>query len=252
MEHMLARRSLLTLLCSAAAVPAVVPPAAAEPAAESLAASPEDQRLRSDWPYLARYRDQNRELKASGARVDVVFLGDSITEGWLQKAPAFFSAGRICRGISGQTTPQLLLRFRQDVIDLQPHAVHIMAGTNDIAGNTGPSTLKMIQDNFLGMSEIAIANGVHLILASIPPASDFPWRPGLATVAPIGAMNAWLKDHATHTRATYADYSAVLSDGNGAMRDGLSFDHVHPTEAGYAAMGPVAEAALRRALSARR
>jgi lysophospholipase L1-like esterase len=246
MEHMFARRSLLALLCTGAAVPAVVPPCAAE----SAAASPEDQRLRSDWPYLARYRDQNRELKASGARVDVVFLGDSITEGWLQKAPTFFGAGRVCRGISGQTTPQLLLRFRQDVIDLQPRAVHIMAGTNDIAGNTGPSTLKMIQDNFLGMSEIAIANGVHLILASIPPASEFPWLPGLETVAPIGAMNAWLKDHATRTRATFADYFAVLADGNGAMRDGMSFDHVHPTEAGYAAMGPVAEAALRRALSA--
>src|SRR3984957_15423157 len=166
MEHRFARRSLLTLLCSAAAAPSLVTPCAAE----SAAASPEDQRLRSDWPYLARYRDQNGELKASGARVDVVFLGDSITEGWLQKAPAFFSAGRICRGISGQTTPQMLLRFRQDVIDLQPRAVHIMAGTNDTAGNTGPSTLKMIQDNFLGMSEIAIANGVQPVHEAGTPA----------------------------------------------------------------------------------
>jgi lysophospholipase L1-like esterase len=243
MVNTVARRSLLTLLCTAAAVPAAVPADAAP--------SPEEQRLRSDWPYLARYRDENRELKATAARIDAVFLGDSITEGWLQKAPAFFSAGRVCRGIGGQTTPQLLLRFRQDVIDLQPRAVHIMAGTNDIAGNTGPSTLKMIQDNFMGMTEIAMANGVHLILASIPPASDFPWRPGLQTVAPISAMNAWIKDHAARTHATFADYSAVLSDGNGAMREGLSFDHVHPTEAGYAAMAPVAEAALRRALSAR-
>ena len=116
----------------------------------------------------------SEQLRATGTRIDAVFLGDSITEGWLQKAPAFFSAGRVCRGIGGQTTPQLLLRFRQDVIDLRPRAVHIMAGTNDIAGNTGPSTLKMIQDNFMGMTEIAMANGVHLILASIPPASDFP------------------------------------------------------------------------------
>jgi lysophospholipase L1-like esterase len=237
-----ARRSVLTLLCTAASVPALLPAGAAE--------SPEEQRLHSDWPNLARYRDQNRELKSSGSRIDVVFLGDSITEGWLQKAPAFFGDGRVCRGISGQTTPQLLLRFRQDVIDLQPRAVHIMAGTNDIAGNTGPSTLKMIQDNFLGMTEIAKANRVQLIFASIPPASDFPWRPGLETVTPIGAMNAWLKDHAVRTRATYADYVAVLSDGQGAMREGLSFDHVHPTEAGYAAMRPVAEAALRRALGA--
>jgi lysophospholipase L1-like esterase len=242
MGHRFARRSVLTLLCTAASVPALLPAGVAE--------SPEDERLHTDWPYLARYRDQNRELRASGARIDAVFLGDSITEGWLQKVPAFFSAGRICRGISGQTTPQLLLRFRQDVIDLQPRAVHIMAGTNDIAGNTGASTLKMIQDNFLGMTEIAMANRVHLIFASIPPASDFPWRPGLETVTPIGAMNAWIKDHAARTHATYADYFAALSDGNGAMRDGLSFDHVHPTEAGYAAMRPVAEAALRRALSA--
>jgi lysophospholipase L1-like esterase len=242
MGHRLARRSVLTLLCTAAGAPAWLPADAAE--------SPDEERLHCDWAYLARYRDQNRELKVSGSRIDAVFLGDSITEGWLQKAPAFFTAGRVCRGISGQTTPQLLLRFRQDVIDLQPRVVHIMAGTNDIAGNTGPSTLKMIQDNFLGMSEIALANRVRLILASIPPASDFPWRPGLETVTPIGAMNAWLKEHATRARATYADYFAVLSDGQGAMRDGLASDHVHPTEAGYAAMRPVAEAALRRALSA--
>jgi lysophospholipase L1-like esterase len=242
MDLRITRRSVVTLACTAAAVPALLPAGAAE--------SPEEERLHSDWPYLARYRDQNHELKASGTRTDVVFLGDSITEGWRQKAPAFFGAGRVCRGIGGQTTPQLLLRFHQDVIDLQPRAVHIMAGTNDIAGNTGPSTLKMMQDNFLGMTEIALANRVQLIFASIPPASDFPWRPGLDTVTPIGAMNAWLKYHAARTRATYADYVAVLSDGQGAMREGLSFDHVHPTEAGYAAMRPVAEAALRRALSA--
>lgn len=242
MHHRLGRRSVLTLLCTGAAVPALLPAGAAE--------SPEEERLHSDWPYLSRYRDQNRELKARGARTEVVFLGDSITEGWLQKAPAFFSAGRICRGIGGQTTPQLLLRFRQDVIDLQPRAVHIMAGTNDIAGNTGPSTLQMIQDNFLGMAEIAMANRVHLILASIPPASDFPWRPGVETIAPIGAMNAWIRQQAMRLRATYADYFAALSDGQGAMRDGMSSDHVHPTEPGYAAMRPVAEAALRSALTA--
>jgi lysophospholipase L1-like esterase len=246
MGHRSARRSLLTLLYGAAAVPAL----ALAPAPAETVESPEQERLRSDWPYLARYRDQNRELKASGTRIETVFLGDSITEGWLQKAPAFFTSGRICRGISGQTTPQLLLRFRQDVIDLRPRAVHIMAGTNDIAGNTGPSTLKMIQDNFLSMTEIALANRVHLIFASIPPASDFPWRPGLQTISPIAAMNAWIKDFAARTHATYADYFAVLSDGDGAMRDGLSYDHVHPTETGYAVMRPVAEAALRRALRA--
>ena len=242
MQRTLARRSLLKTLCSAVGAAALLPVGAAQ--------SPEDERLHSDWPYLARYRDQNLQLKSSGVRIDAVFMGDSITEGWLQKAPAFFIPGRLCRGIGGQTTPQMLLRFRQDVIDLQPRVVHIMAGTNDIAGNTGPSTLKMIQDNFMGMTEIAMANKVHLIFASIPPASDYPWRPGLDTVTPIAALNAWMMAQARRLQATYADYFAVMADGKGGMLDGLSSDHVHPTEAGYAAMRPVAEAALVRALHA--
>jgi len=243
MQRTLARRSLLKTLCSAVGAAALLPVGAAQ--------SPEDERLHSDWPYLARYRDQNLQLKTSGMRIDAVFMGDSITEGWLQKAPAFFIPGRICRGIGGQTTPQMLLRFRQDVIDLQPRVVHIMAGTNDIAGNTGPSTLKMTQDNFLCMSEIAMANKVHLIFASIPPASDYPWRPGLDTVTPIAALNTWMMAQAQRLQATYADYFAVMADGKGGMLDGLSSDHVHPTEAGYATMRPVAEAALARALRAR-
>jgi lysophospholipase L1-like esterase len=238
-----ARRSLLMSLWAGAGVAALAPARAGDLA--------EEGRLHSDWPYLARYREQNRELTASGTRVDAVFLGDSITEGWLSRAPAFFIRGRVCRGISAQTTPQMLLRFRQDVIELQPRIVHIMAGTNDIAGNTGPSSLKMIQDNFLCMTEIAIANKVHLIFASIPPASDYPWRPGLDTVTPIAALNGWLKEHAQRVRATYADYFAAMAGGNGGMRAGLSYDHVHPTEEGYAVMRPVAEAALLRASNAR-
>jgi lysophospholipase L1-like esterase len=244
MPHTFARRSVLVGLCAGAGAAALAPAGADE--------SPEEERLHSDWPNLARYRDQNRELKASGAKVDAVFLGDSITEGWWSKAPQFFIPGRVCRGIGGQTTPQMLLRFRQDVIELQPRIVHIMAGTNDIAGNTGPSTLQMTQDNFLCMTEIAMANRVRMIFASVPPASDYPWRPGLDTVAPIAALNAWLKDHAKRVHATYADYFAVMTDGKGGMRDGLSTDHVHPTEAGYAAMRPLAEAALLRASNARR
>jgi lysophospholipase L1-like esterase len=242
-----ARRSLLMSLGAAAGAAgalALTPARAAD--------SPEDERWHTDWPYLARYRDENLQLAAGGAQVDAVFLGDSITEGWLSKVPAFFTAGRVCRGIGGQTTPQMLLRFRQDVIDLKPRIVHIMAGTNDIAGNTGASSLKMIQDNFLCMTEIAIANSVHLIFASVPPASDYPWRPGLDSVTPIAALNAWLKDHARRIQATYADYFSALSDGNAGMRDGLSSDHVHPTAAGYALMRPVAEAALRQASRARR
>jgi lysophospholipase L1-like esterase len=244
MPHSFARRSLLMGLGGAAGTLALTPAEAAD--------SSEDERLNTDWPNLARYRAENLLLIASSERVNAVFLGDSITEGWLSKAPALFTAGRVCRGIGGQTTPQMLLRFRQDVIDLKPRIVHIMAGTNDIAGNTGRSTLKMTQDNFLCMTEIAIANSVHAIFASIPPASDYPWRPGLDTVTLIAALNAWLKDHARRIQATYADYFSVLSDGNGGMRDGLSSDHVHPTEAGYAVMRPVAEAALLQASHARR
>jgi lysophospholipase L1-like esterase len=247
MPDTFARRSLLLGMGATAGALALTPANAAN-AADAAA----EERLHSDWPFLERYGDQNRELQARGLAVDAVFMGDSITEGWLSKAPAFFRPGRVCRGIGGQTTPQMLLRFRQDVIELKPRMVHIMAGTNDIAGNTGPSTLKMTQDNFLCMTEIAMANHVHLIFASIPPASDYPWRPGLDTVTPIAALNAWLKDHARRVHATYADYFAVMSDGNGGMRDGLSSDHVHPTEVGYAVMGPLAEAALRRASDARR
>jgi lysophospholipase L1-like esterase len=206
--------------------------------------SPEEERLHTDWPDLGRYRRDNARLLASGEPVDIVFMGDSITEGWIAKMPDFFTRGRISRGISGQTTPQMLLRFRQDVIRLQPRAVHIMAGTNDIAGNTGPSTPEMTQDNFLSMAEIASANSVRLILASIPPAADFPWRPGLNTADPIMKLNAWLKEHAAKIGAIYADYHGAMSDGNGGMRPGLSYDHVHPSEEGYSVMRPVAEAAI--------
>ena len=207
-----------------------------------------EERLHSDWPWLGRFRDDNARLIASGARVETVFMGDSITAGWLDNAPELFTPGRICRGISGQTSPQMLLRFHADVIDLKPRAVHLMCGTNDIAGNTGPSTLRMIQDNVRAMREIAAANGVRFIIASIPPSAGFPWRPGLATIEPIAAMNAWLADFARRSRAVYADYFAVLTDGRGDIRPELASDHVHPTAAGYAVMRPVAEAAISRAL----
>ncbi len=218
-------------------------------ATPSAGATSPDERLRSDWPFLQRYAEENSRLLASGQRVDIIFLGDSITEGWLAKSPAFFTPGRVCRGIGGQTTPQMLVRFHQDVIRLRPRAVHIMAGTNDIAGNTGPATLEMMQDNLSAMIEIATAHGIHLILASIPPAADFPWRPGVPTVAPIVACNAWLKSEAKRIGCSYADYFAAMADSTGAMREGLSYDHVHPTEQGYAVMQPVAETAIAAVLT---
>jgi lysophospholipase L1-like esterase len=235
------RRAMLALAASAGAVAAPVPARAQSP----------EERLHTDWAYLSRYRNENDALVASGARIGAVFMGDSITEGWVQKAPAFFTAGRLGRGISGQTTPQMLVRFRQDVIRLEPRIVHVMAGTNDIAGNTGPMSAAMTLDNLKSMTEIAQANGVRVIIASIPPAAGFHWRPGLETAEPIMALNRWLHEYAASAGAVYADYHAAMSDGRGGMREGLAYDGVHPSEAGYAAMAPVAERALAAAASLR-
>ncbi|HLY59062.1 MAG TPA: GDSL-type esterase/lipase family protein [Stellaceae bacterium] len=208
---------------------------------------PENVRLREDWAFLARYRDDNALLVASGRAVDCVFMGDSITEGWLAKRPGFFTPGLVCRGIGGQTTPQMLVRFRADVVQLKPVSVHIMAGTNDIAGNTGPMTEAETKANLMSMAELAQTSGLRVVLASIPPAARFPWRPGLETVKPIRAINAWLRSSAAEIGAIFADYHAVLADENGGMRPGYAVDEVHPTEAGYAAMEPVARAAIAQA-----
>lgn len=208
-----------------------------------------NQRLSTDWPYLVRYRDANARLVPTPGQPRIVFMGDSITENWASLAGDFFTPGRIGRGISGQTTPQMLLRFRQDVIDLHPDVVQIMGGTNDIAGNTGPMTPEETQDNIRSMVELAHAHGIRVILASIPPADQFPWKPGADVADKIVAMNAWIKGYAARSDCVYADYwSALKADDGRGMRAGLSSDHVHPTKAGYAVMAPVAEAAIQRAL----
>jgi len=208
-----------------------------------------NNRLGTDWPYLARYRADNAKLMPTPKHPRVVFMGDSITENWVNRSGDFFTAGRIGRGISGQTTPQMLVRFRQDVIDLHPVVVHIMAGTNDIAGNTGPMTPEETQGNIKSMVELAHAHGIRVILASVPPADKFPWKPDVEVADKVVAMNAWLKAYAARSGCVYADYwSALKGDGLG-MREGLSSDHVHPTAAGYQVMAPVAEAAIKRALA---
>ena len=223
-------------------------------AATTAFADPTEEQCRAalvphmDFPQLARYRDENARLLQSGAPVDAVFMGDSITEGWKDKRPGFFTNGRVDRGISGQTTPQMVLRMMADVVDLKPRAVHIMAGTNDVAGNTGPMTSKMTEDNFRMMSDIARAHGIAVLIASIPPAASFPWRPGLETRRPIAEINRWLKSFAAATGATWVDYWPVLDDGTGAMKPGLASDGVHPTEAGYDAMATVIEPILARSL----
>jgi lysophospholipase L1-like esterase len=201
--------------------------------------------LLTDWAWLARYRAENEKLIASGAKVDAVFLGDSITEGWARTDPDFFSKGNVGRGISAQTTPQLLVRMHSDVIALKPRVVHIMAGTNDIAQNTGPMTPQDSQNNVMAMCEIAKAHKLRIVLGAVPPASKYWWKPEAQPKAAALAMNEWLRAYAKQIGARYADYAAVLTGSGGAVKPEFAKDEVHPTPAGYAAMRPVAEAALR-------
>src|SRR5206468_10744884 len=192
------------------------------------------------------YADDNEKLLASKVPVDIVFMGDSITEGWMDKRRGFFTSSRIDRGIGGQTSSQMVLRMYSDVVALKPKAVHIMAGTNDIAGNTGPMTAEMSENNIRAMVDIAKRHGIRVLVASIPPAASFPWRPGLETKKPIAQLNAWLRSFARETGAGWVDYRPVLDDGTGAMKPGLASDGVHPTEAGYDAMATVIEPILKR------
>lgn len=211
-------------------------------------ADDDEARVHLDWAYLAKYRDQNQTVKSP----DIVFMGDSITEVWLSKRPGFFSDKRLDRGISGQTTQQMLVRFGQDVVSLHPKLVQIMGGTNDIAGNTGPMTPDMTKDAIMGMVAIAEANGIKVVLASIPPADHFVWRPQVTGVADkIAALNGWLKEYAASQHVPYVDYWSALQDGKGAMKDGYAMDGVHPTEAGYDVMASVAEPILKQALAGR-
>lgn len=203
-----------------------------------------------DWPNLSRFAIANQALGAPAPGEErVVFMGNSITEGWLDHAPEFFKdKPYINRGISGQTTPQMLIRFRADVVALQPAAVVILAGTNDIAGNTGPATLDMIMDNIRSMTEIAQANGIEVILASVLPAFDYPWRPGLQPNVKIPQLNEMLESYAREQGAFYLDYFSAMDDGKNGMRAELTYDGVHPNKAGYEVMGPLAEAAIKIAL----
>jgi lysophospholipase L1-like esterase len=203
--------------------------------------------LLTDWAWLGRYREDNQKLLADGTKVDTVFLGDSITEGWARTDTAFFSNGIIGRGISAQTTPQLLVRMYSDVIALKPRVVHIMAGTNDIAHNTGPMTAEDTHNNVMAMCEIARANRIHVVLGSVPLASKYWWRPEAQPKAEAVALNAWLKGHAKQVGAKYADYATALTDAQGNARLDLAKDEVHPTKEGYDVMRPIAMAAIAAA-----
>ncbi|MFX0557113.1 SGNH/GDSL hydrolase family protein [Maribacter sp. CXY002] len=203
-----------------------------------------------DWANLEQFRSDNAKLEIPAKDENrIVFMGNSITIGWLHARPEFFEGKPfINRGISGQTTPQMLVRFRQDVIDLRPKAVVILAGTNDIAGNTGPSTIEMIMDNIKGMAEMAHANGIKVILSSTLPAYDYPWKPGLEPANKIISLNKMMKDYADEKGHIYLDYFSAMADERNGLPKKYAEDEVHPTVAGYKIMEPLVEAAIIKAL----
>ena len=203
-----------------------------------------------DWANLKRYQSENAKLTAITIDENrVVFMGNSITQQWKDKDSTFFIKNPyICRGISGQTTPQMLVRFRQDVIALQPKVVVILAGTNDIAGNTGPSTLEMIMDNLSSMAEIADANGIQVVLCSVLPAYDYPWKKGMEPNIKIPKLNAMIKAYSENMGFTYLDYFGAMKDGKNGMIAEYTTDGVHCTIKGYEVMESMVKPAIEIAL----
>ena len=203
-----------------------------------------------DWNQVGRYHADNEMLKAQPPDSHrVVFLGDSITDIW--KLPQFFpDKPYVNRGISGQTTEQMLVRLYPDVLDLKPAVLILLAGTNDIARNTGPETLTMIEENLMAITELAQAHGIKVILCSLTPVSDYTRRrqTGQRPPADILKLNAWLREYAAKTRAGFADYYKALVDEKGMLREGFSDDGLHPNTQGYQLLAPVAEAAIQTAL----
>lgn len=230
-------------------------PLTAQTAAPSTEPCPQSKQIEqmqaklNDWAQLDRYRTADAALQPPAPGVNrVVFYGDSITDNWDKVVDFFPGKPYVDRGISGQTTPQMLVRFQQDVVHLHPAVVVILAGTNDIAGNTGPSTPEMIEDNFRSMTAIAKANEIKVVLASITPAASYPWKPGVNPVDEIRVLNAWLKDFSSRDGDVYLDYYDAIADAEGGMKPGLSSDGVHPTAKGYSIMAPLAEKAIAEAL----
>ncbi|MHB8389224.1 MAG: SGNH/GDSL hydrolase family protein [Acidobacteriaceae bacterium] len=249
----------LLLLVPLAAAQTAAPVAASSPTStasqtEALPPTPKQiahmEEMLQDWPDLGRYRAANAALPPPAAGENrVVFMGDSITDAWGRSTGIFFPGEPyINRGISGQTTPQMLVRFWPDVIALQPKVVVILAGTNDIAGNTGPSTPEMIQENFMAMADLATANGIRVVLASILPAADYPWRPGIDPKPVIRGLNAWMRAYCAQKGYVYLDYYSSMVNAGQGMKSELTIDGVHPNAAGYAVMSPLAEKAIAEAL----
>ncbi|MDB4293127.1 SGNH/GDSL hydrolase family protein [Maribacter sp.] len=207
--------------------------------------------LAQDWPNLKQFQEDNIAVgQPEDDENRVVFMGNSITIGWSNARPEFFEGKPyINRGIGGQTTPQMLIRFRQDVLALHPKVVVLLAGTNDIAGNTGPSTIEMIADNIKSMAEIAHANGIKVVLSSTLPAYDYPWKPGLEPAEKIVTLNAIIKAYCAEKGHIYLDYFTAMADERKGLPKKYANDEVHPTVEGYKVMEPLVEAAIAEALA---
>src|SRR6476620_8349985 len=251
-------RSLVLILFVGISANAQATAQSADPCAELKTRAERAETRLKDWPQLARYHDDNTKVNPPAKTEQrVVFMGDSITDGWDAPNMGGFFPGKpyVNRGISGQTTPQMLIRFRPDVIDLRPKVVVILAGTNDIAGNTGPTTLAAIEASLTSMAELARANGIRVIFASLLPVSDYEARDGKPinqTVRrppdQIISLNDWMKDYVARNHLVYLDYFSAMVDGKGFLKDELSDDGLHPNAAGYAVMSPLAEAAIQSSL----
>lgn len=205
--------------------------------------------MEQDWPQLKRYRESNNEIMKNKDWPKVVFMGNSITEGWINTHPDFFENNNyLNRGIGGQTSPQMLVRFIPDVLDLNPEVVVILAGTNDIAANTGYATVKMIRDNIKAMTMLAEQKGIKVVLSSILPVYDYPWRPGLEPVSKIQELNSWLEGYARQNGYIYLDYFSSMSNDKKGMKKIYSEDGVHPNGEAYSVMEPLVQEAIEKAL----
>jgi lysophospholipase L1-like esterase len=190
-----------------------------------------------DWANVARFKAENERVIENKAPVKLVFMGNSITEGWKSFDPNFFnSTDYVNRGIGGQTTPQMLIRFKQDVLDLKPKGVVILAGTNDIAGNTGPMSIQEIYNQIESMAGLAALNKIEVFLCSVLPVYDYPWKPGLKPAPKIVALNEMLKKLAGEKNYLYIDYFSEMSDDKNGLKASLGADGVHPNEKGYEIM----------------
>ena len=214
-----------------------------------------DTRLR-DWPNLTRYRQADADLERSGDAVPVVFLGDSITDRWDDEGSGAFFPGRhyVNRGIGGQTTPQMLIRLRPDVLSHHPKVMVLLAGTNDIAGNTGPMSDEDVEQNIAAIAELSAANGVKVVLAGILPISDYHQKPDQVPqvirrpMSRIAAINAWITQYAAAHGHVFLDYAPGIADARGMLKAEFSEDDLHPNALGYAQMAPLAEAAIAKAM----